>query len=364
VIVGHQFTGEEQMRKIVLQRVLLPIVVAALLPGCAKTEPKETSASQAASGAVDSAVLGADLEPEVLTEIHRLDEAQNEDDGSDETQRLLNLRYADDLLWIVPSGRKYGSRAEYQAAFQFDEKRGGPVLAKLKGAQEPRAIPASHDEVRSKRYGDIVVHSGRSVTKDPNPGPGKPVGGARRYMRVFAFRDGHWWYVASQSTPVGPGRRPDPPGLAEAIAAASRREPAANKAILGQEVDPKVQDEILRLDAAQDEAAATGDRDGALNRMVADDVLWTKPSGARFESKAELLADVRSADQKGSRTPNTRDEFRMKRYGDAIVQSGRSTTVNPDQSLGSSSRYMNVFLNRRGQWWMVAHTATPVLTSG
>jgi len=345
-----------------LQRVLLPMAVAALLPGCTKTEPKTTSATQPASGAVDSAVLGADPEAEVLTEIHRLDEAQNEDDGSDETQRLLNLRYADDLLWIVPSGRKYESKAEYQAAFQFDGRRGGPVLAKLKGAPKVDAIPASHDEVRSKRYGDIVVHSGRSVTKDPNPNEGSSLGAARRYMRVFAYRDGHWWYVASQSTPVGPGRRPDPPGLAAAVAAATSRVPAGTKAVLGEEIDPNVRDEILRLDAAQDEAAATGDRDGVLNRMVADDVLWTKASGARFESKAEFLADLRGQDQNGSRTPTKRDEFRMKRYGDAIVQSGRSTTVNPDQSPGSSSRYMNVFLNRRGQWWIVAHTATPVLT--
>jgi ketosteroid isomerase-like protein len=349
------------MRKMTLERVLLPMVVAVLLPGCSKTDPKETSASQTVSGAVEPAVLGADLEPEVLTEIHRLDEAQNEDDGSDETERLLNLRYADDLLWIVPSGRKYESKAEYQAAFQFDGRRGGPVLAKLKGAPKATAIPASHDEIRSKRYGDIVIHSGRSVTKDPNPGEGSAVGAARRYMRVFAYRDGHWWYVASQSTPVGPGRRPDPPGLAAAVAAARSRASGETKAVLGDEIDPTVRDEILRLDAAQDEAAATGDRDGALNRMVADDVLWTKPSGARFESKAEVLADVRSEDQKGSRTPTRRDEFHAKRYGDVIVQSGRSTIVNPDQSLGPSSQYMNVFLNRRGQWWIVAHTATPIL---
>jgi hypothetical protein len=138
--------------------------------------------------------------------------------------------------------------------------------------------------------------------------------------------------------------------------------------ILGKDVEPEVEKEILRLSAAQNEAAGTGDGENLTrDRLFADDIVWVSSTG-HVQTKDEFLSGVRAnfqknPNRKATGTINTHDDFTVKRFGDTIIQLGRSTTINADKSAGPRRRYMNVFMDRGGQWWFVAHGATPIVES-
>jgi len=140
-----------------------------------------------------------------------------------------------------------------------------------------------------------------------------------------------------------------------------------NTIILGTEPESELREQINKLALAQNEANFTGDGENLLrDRLLADDILWLSPTG-RVQTKAEYLANVRSTfeknpNRKASGTINKHDDFTVRRFGDVVIQLGRSTTINPDLSPGPQRRYMNVFLNRRGQWWLIAHAPTPIVS--
>jgi ketosteroid isomerase-like protein len=97
------------------------------------------------------------------------------------------------------------------------------------------------------------------------------------------------------------------------------------------------------------------------DRLFADDVVWVSSAG-HVQAKDDYLAAVRAnfvADP--NRNISAHDDYTVRRFGDTIIQWGRSTTINPDQSEGLRRRYMNVFANRDGEWWYVAHGATTIV---
>jgi hypothetical protein len=69
----------------------------------------------------------------------------------------------------------------------------------------------------------------------------------------------------------------------------------------------------------------------------------------------------KNPNRRASGTINKHNDFTVRRFGDTVIQLGRSTTINADKSEGPRRRYMNVFMNRNGQWWFVAHGATPIV---
>jgi len=134
--------------------------------------------------------------------------------------------------------------------------------------------------------------------------------------------------------------------------------------VLGAEVDAETLADIIQLDTEQNEANRIGDSEGMIDRMVADDTLWVGATGG-LASKAQILAVVRhNFQQNPTRTKagaSPHDDYTVRRFGDTIIQLGRSNSSNADGSAGPRRRYMNVFMNRDGEWWYIAHGATTII---
>ncbi len=150
--------------------------------------------------------------------------------------------------------------------------------------------------------------------------------------------------------------------------AAKTNTPASNtegsSLVLGTAVDPETQKDILQLDAEENEASGRGDTEGMIDRMLADDTLLVNATG-RIVTKPQLMATIRHELQKDPKraasAPRPRhDEFWTRRFGDVVVESGRSTTVNPDKSFGPMRRYMAIFAKRRGQWFVIGREVIPI----
>jgi len=132
--------------------------------------------------------------------------------------------------------------------------------------------------------------------------------------------------------------------------------------VLGTEVPPDVEQEIIRLSNAQNQANGTGDSDNVIrDRLFADDVVWVSSTG-HLQTKDSYLTAVRA---RYATNPNQRisphDDYTVRRFGDTIIQLGRSNSINADGSAGPRRRYMNVFMNRDGEWWYIAHGATTIV---
>jgi len=334
-----------------MQRIVLAMVFAAALVGC---QSQETSGGLAASTntsapiAEDSLALGTPVDPETAKDILPLDAAENEASGRGDTEGMIDRMLADDTVLVNATGRivtKPQLMANIRHEFQKDPKRAA-------SAPRPR-----HDEFWMRRFGDVVVASGRSTTVNPD----KSFGPMRRYMAVFAKRRGQWFVLGRQVIPIDHKR---PPDSAEVLGVMARAHASpTNTIVLGTEPESELREQINKLAIAQNEANFTGDSEHLMrDRLLADDILWLSPTG-HVQTKAEYLAAVRAALEKNpNRKANKHDDFTVRRFGDVVIQLGRSTTPNPDMSPGPQRRYMNVFLNRRGQWWMIAHGPTPIVS--
>jgi hypothetical protein len=192
--------------------------------------------------------------------------------------------------------------------------------------------------------------------------PDGALGAARWFRLVLQKQRGQWFVIGRDTIPIDYKAQPESPEIL-AVQARAKASPT-NKIILGKEVEPEVEKEILRLSAVQNQAAGTGDSDNVTrDRLFADDIMWMSSTG-HVQTKDEFLTGVRANFAKNpKRTVNTHDDFTVRRFGDTIIQLGRSTTINDDGSAGPRRRYLNVFMNRGGQWWFVAHGATPIVSA-
>ena len=333
-----------------MHRIILPVVLAAALVGCDRQEASVSMAAATSSpaNAEDNLVLGTAVDAETEKDILQLDAEENEASGRGDTEGMIDRMLADDTLLVSATGRivtKPQLMAGIRHAFQKNPK---------EAATNPRP---RHDEFWMRRFGDVVLAAGRSTTVNPD----KSFGPMRRYMAVFAKRRGQWFVLGRQVIPIDHKR---PPDSAEALAVMARAQASpTNTILLGTEPESDLRDQINKLAIAQNEANFIGDREHAMrDRLLADDILWLSPTG-HVQTKAEYLTAVRAAFEKNpDRKPNKHDDFTVRRFGDLVIQLGRSTTVNPDMSAGPQRRYMNVFLNRRGQWWLIAHGPTPIVS--
>ncbi len=84
----------------------------------------------------------------------------------------------------------------------------------------------------------------------------------------------------------------------------------------------------------------------------------------RIVTKPQILAVTRHNFQKNpTRTKANaapHDDFGIRRFGDVIVQHGRSTTMKPDGTKGDARRYLIVLQKQRGQWWVVGRETIPI----
>ncbi len=337
-----------------MHRIILPVVLAAALVGCDRQEASVSMAASTSSpsNVEDNLVLGAAVDAETEKDILQLDAEENEASGKGDTEGMIDRMLADDTLLINATGRivtKPQLMASIRHEFQKDPKRAAT-------APRPR-----HDEFWMRRFGDVVVAGGRSTTVNAD----KSFGPMRRYMAVFAKRRGQWFVLGRQVIPIDHKRPPDSPET-RAVMAKAQSSPT-NTIVLGVEPEPDLRDQINKLAIAQNDANFIGDGEHLMrDRLLADDILWVTPTG-HVQTKTEYLAAVRAAfaknpNRKADGLVNKHDDFTVRRFGDLVIQLGRSTTVNPDMSAGPQRRYMNVFLNRRGQWWLIAHGPTPIVS--
>ena len=338
-----------------MHRILLPMVLAAALVGCNRQEASVSMAASTntpAANAENNLALGTAVDPETEKDILQLDAEENEASGKGDTEGMIDRMLADDTLLINATGRivtKPQLMASIRHEFQKDPKRAAT-------APRPR-----HDEFWMRRFGDVVVSSGRSTTVNAD----KSFGPMRRYMAIFAKRRGQWFVVGRQVIPIDHKRPPDSPEVL-AVMAKAHSSPT-NTIVLGAEPEPDLREEINKLAIAQNDANFIGDGEHLMrDRLLADDILWVTPTG-HVQTKTEYLAAVRAAfeknpNRKANGLVNKHDDFTVRRFGDLVIQLGRSTTINPDMSPGPQRRYMNVFLNRRGQWWLIAHGPTPIVS--
>jgi len=333
-----------------MHRLLLSILLVSALAGSSST-------STAAAGLDDTAgatrtgvrILGTDVDPDTRKDIIQLDLEQNDANSIGDSEGMIDRMLADDTLWVGGTGRIV-TKPQILAVTRSNF---------LKNPTRTKKDAAPHDDFGLRRFGDVIVQHGRSNTINPDGSRGQ----ARRYLIVLQKQRGQWWVIGREVIPIDYTSQPD---SAEVLALEAQAKPSPTSRIfLGKDVEPEVQKEILRLSAAQNDAAATGDSDNVTrDRLFADDIVWVSSTG-HVQTKDEFLAGVRANFQKdpnrrATSTINKHDDFTMRRYGDTIIQLGRSTTINADKSEGPRRRYMNVFMNRGGEWWFVAHGATPI----
>jgi len=121
----------------------------------------------------------------------------------------------------------------------------------LKNPTRTKRDAAPHDDFGLRRFGDVIVQHGRSTTLNPDGSRGQ----ARRYLIVLQKQRGQWWVIGREVIPIDYTSQPD---SAEVLALEAQAKPSPTSRIfLGKDVEPEVQKEILRLAAAQNDAAGT-----------------------------------------------------------------------------------------------------------
>ena len=338
-----------------VQRLVLAILLGVTWAGCnaqdgsvatAAAKSESTAAPAPAAAADNSRILGTEVDAETRKDIIQLDLEQNDANSIGDSEGMVDRMLPDDTLWVGASG-KLSTKAQILAVTRSNFQ---------KNPTKTKKDASPHDDFGIRRFGDVIVQHGRSTTMKPDGTKGD----ARRYLIVLQKQRGQWWVIGRDTIPIDHIRPPDSP---EILAIEAKAKPSTtSKIILGRPAEPEVEKEILRLSAVQNQAAGTGDSDNVTrDRLFADDIMWMSSTG-HVQTKDEFLAGVRANFAKNpKRVVNKHDDFTVRRFGDTIIQIGRSTTINADGSNGQRRRYLNVFMNKGGQWWFVAHGATPIV---
>ena len=307
-----------------------------------------TLENKAAPAADNPRVLGTEVDAETRKDIIQLDLEQNDANSIGDSEGMIDRMMADDTLWVGATGRVV-TKPQILAVTRYNYQ---------KNPTKTKKDASPHDDFGIRRFGDVIVQHGRSNTMKPDGSRGD----ARRYLIVLQKQRGQWWIIGRDTIPIDYKPQPESPEIL-AVQARAKASPT-NKIILGKEVEPEVEKEILRLSAVQNQAAGTGDSDNVTrDRLLADDIMWMSSTG-HVQTKDEFIAGVKANFAKNpKRIVNKHDDFTVRQFGDTIIQLGRSNTINDDGSAGPRRRYMNVFMNKGGQWWFVAHGATPIVSA-
>jgi len=119
--------------------------------------------------------------------------------------------------------------------------------------------------------------------------------------------------------------------------------------------DPKtvVEQVIRKLDNERIQAQIHADA-AALERIYADDFIGVGPSGT-VRTKPQVISDFTSGDLKFRSI--TTDDVRVHVYGDAAVETGRSTMDGQDKgkAVPHDTRFTRVWVKQQGCWRLVAN---------
>ena len=119
--------------------------------------------------------------------------------------------------------------------------------------------------------------------------------------------------------------------------------------------DPKqiVEQVIKKLDNERIQAQVHADA-AALERIYADDFIGVGPSGT-VRTKPQVILDFTSGDLRFQSI--TTDDVRVRVYGNAAVETGRSTMDGQDKGkvVPHDTRFTRVWIKQQGRWRLVAN---------
>ena len=99
----------------------------------------------------------------------------------------------------------------------------------------------------------------------------------------------------------------------------------------------------------------------ALDHIYADDFIGIGPSGT-VRTKTQVLADFTSGDLKFESI--TTDDVQVRVYGDAAVETGRSTMIGQDKgkTVPRDNRFTRVWIKQQGRWRLVSNHYSTLIT--
>ena len=119
--------------------------------------------------------------------------------------------------------------------------------------------------------------------------------------------------------------------------------------------DPKsIAEQVIRkLDNERIQAQIHADV-AALERIYADDFIGVGPSGT-VRTKPQVILDFTSGDLRFKSI--TTDDVRVRVYGNAAVETGRSTMDGQDKrkAVPHDTRFTRVWIKQHGRWRLVAN---------
>ena len=119
--------------------------------------------------------------------------------------------------------------------------------------------------------------------------------------------------------------------------------------------DPKgiVEQAIRKLDDERIQAQIHADA-AALERIYADDFIGVGPSGT-VRTKPQVISDFTSGELRFQSI--TTDDVRVRVYGNAAVETGRSTMYGQDKgnAVPHDTRFTRVWVRQQGRWRLVAN---------
>src|SRR3974390_960643 len=110
---------------------------------------------------------------------------------------------------------------------------------------------------------------------------------------------------------------------------------------------------IRKLDNERIQAQIHADA-AALERIYADDFIGVGPSGT-VRTKPQVISDFTSGDLRFQSI--TTDEVQVRVYGNAAVETGRSTMDGQDKgkTVPRDTRFTRVWIKQQGRWRLVAN---------
>ena len=120
-------------------------------------------------------------------------------------------------------------------------------------------------------------------------------------------------------------------------------------------------DQVIRQVDHERIQAQIGADAAALDRIYADDFIGIGPSGTA-RTKTQVLADFTSGDLKFQSI--TTDDVQVRVYGNAAVETGRSTMIGQDKgkTVPRDNRFTRVWINQQGRWRLVSNHYSTLIT--
>lgn len=133
---------------------------------------------------------------------------------------------------------------------------------------------------------------------------------------------------------------------ATAIAAGQEQDAIKDQRSIVEQVIRKLDNERIQAQIHADAAA--------LKRIYADDFIGVGPSGT-VRTKPQVISDFTSGDLRFQSI--TTDDVRVRVYGNAAVETGRSTMDGQDKgkAVPHDTRFTRVWVKQHGRWRLVAN---------